>query len=162
MRKDRISFLRKVKSYWCFKDKIFLIKIMGGYGHKIVSSTPPKIPTRKSTQKPGIKMLTTQQMIQRLLITLAQIKASNTSENLLNEIRPIISLHWAKEIIKKDLTILWIQYTCNAIWKLYSWIQTSKTSNPHKIVLTYKIKLKRRGKYIALSNLSIYYIWKNI
>ena len=148
MRKDRISFLRKVKSYWCFKDKIFLIKIMGGYGHKIVSSTPPK--------------LTTQQMIKRLLITLAQIKAGNTSENLLNEIRPIISLHWAKEIIKKDLTILWIQYTCNAIWKLYSWIQTSKTSNPHKIVLTYKIKLKRRGKYIALSNLSIYYIWKNI
>ena len=66
---------------------------MGGYGHKIVSSTPPKRPTRKSTQKPGIKMLTTQQMIQRLLITLAQIKAGNTSENLLNEIRPIISLH---------------------------------------------------------------------
>ena len=41
-------------------------------------------------------------MLQRLLIALAQVKAGNTSENLLNEIRQIIySLYWAKEITKK-------------------------------------------------------------
>ena len=41
-------------------------------------------------------------MIQRLPIALAQVKASNTSENLLNEIRQMIySLYWAKEITKK-------------------------------------------------------------
>ena len=41
-------------------------------------------------------------MLQRLLITLAQVKAGNTSENLLNEIRQIIySLDLAKEITKK-------------------------------------------------------------
>ena len=41
-------------------------------------------------------------MIQRLLIALAQVKLSNTSENLLNEIREIIySLHRAKEVTKK-------------------------------------------------------------
>ena len=40
-------------------------------------------------------------MLQRLPIALAQVKAGNTSENLLNEIRQIIySLYWAKEITK--------------------------------------------------------------
>ena len=41
-------------------------------------------------------------MPQRLPKALAQEKAGNTSENLLNEIRQIIySLHRAKQIIKK-------------------------------------------------------------
>ena len=47
-------------------------------------------------------MLTPKQMLQRLPIALAQVKAGNTSENLLNEIRKIIySLYQAKEITKK-------------------------------------------------------------
>ena len=38
-------------------------------------------------------------MVQRLPVALAQVKAGNTSENLLNEIRQIIySLYRAKEI----------------------------------------------------------------
>ena len=50
----------------------------------------------------GLKILTPKQMIQRLSIALAQLKADNTSENLLNEIREIIhSLYRAKEITKK-------------------------------------------------------------
>ena len=41
-------------------------------------------------------------MLQRLPIVLSQIKASNNSENLLNEIRQIFSsLHQSKEITKK-------------------------------------------------------------
>ena len=41
-------------------------------------------------------------MFQRLPIALAQVKASNKSKNLLNEIRQIIySLYQAKEITKK-------------------------------------------------------------
>ena len=41
-------------------------------------------------------------MLQRLPIALAQVKAGNTSENLLNEIRQIIyPLHQAKQITKK-------------------------------------------------------------
>ena len=41
-------------------------------------------------------------MLQRLPIAVAQVKAGNTSENLLNEIRQIIySLYRAKEITKK-------------------------------------------------------------
>ena len=34
-----------------------------------------------------LKILTPKQMLQRLPIALAQVKAGNTSENLLNEIR---------------------------------------------------------------------------
>ena len=49
-----------------------------------------------------LKRLTTRQMLQRLDIALAQIKAGNTSENLLNEIRQVIySLCRANEITKK-------------------------------------------------------------
>ena len=49
-----------------------------------------------------LKILTPKQMFQRLPTALAQVKATNTSENLLNEIRQIIySLSRAKEITKK-------------------------------------------------------------
>ena len=45
-------------------------------------------------------------MIQRLPIALAQVKADNTSKNLLNEIRQIIySLYGEKEVTKKCITI---------------------------------------------------------
>ena len=39
-----------------------------------------------------------------------------------------------------------------------------KTSDRHRLLLnlTDKINLKRNDKYVALSNLSIYYTWKNI
>ena len=54
-----------------------------------------------------LKILTPKQMLQRLLITLAQVKAGNTSENLLNEIRQTIySLQRAHIlfILCKDIT----------------------------------------------------------
>ena len=42
--------------------------------------------------------------------------------------------------------------------------ENSNTSDPHKLLLnlTEKIDLRRKDQYIALSNLSIYYTWKNI
>ena len=42
--------------------------------------------------------------------------------------------------------------------------ENSKTSDPHRPLLNLsdKINLKRSDKYVALSNLSIYYTWKNI
>ena len=41
---------------------------------------------------------------------------------------------------------------------------SSKTSDPHRLLLnlTDKIDLRIKDKYIALSNLSIYYTWKTI
>ena len=40
----------------------------------------------------------------------------------------------------------------------------SETSDLQRLLLNLsdKIKLKRNDKYVALSNLSIYYTWKNI
>ena len=56
----------------------------------------------KTKYEKDLKMLTPKKMLQRLPIALAQVKASNKSENLLNEIRQIIySLYLAKEITKK-------------------------------------------------------------
>ena len=49
-----------------------------------------------------IKILTPNQMLKRLPIALAQVKAGNNSESLLNEIRQIAySLYRSKEITKK-------------------------------------------------------------
>ena len=49
-----------------------------------------------------LKILTPNQMLKRLPIALAQVKAGNNSESLLNEIRQIIySLYRSKEITKK-------------------------------------------------------------
>ena len=105
-------------------------------------------------------------MLQRLPIAFAQVKAGNTYENLLNEIRLIIySLYWAKEINKKVYSNI-----MNSI-KLWNKVDTifmnsgnSKTSDPQRLLpnLTDKINLKRSDKYVALSNFRIYYTWKNI
>ena len=57
---------------------------------------------RLAKQGTGLKILTPKQMLQRLPIVLAQIKAGNNSEGLLNEIRQIVySLYQSKEITKK-------------------------------------------------------------
>ena len=54
------------------------------------------------TERKGFKILTPKQMLQRLAIALAQVKANNNSENLLNEIRQIVcSLYQSKQITKK-------------------------------------------------------------
>ena len=69
-----------------FKSKIFLTKSTGSD----ILDTNSKL-----------KILMPKQMLQQLPIALAQVKAGNNSENLLNEIRQIIySLYQAKEISK--------------------------------------------------------------
>ena len=55
----------------------------------------------KASKGAGLKISTPKQMLQRLPIALAQIKAGNNSENLLNEIRQIIySLYQSKQTTK--------------------------------------------------------------
>ena len=71
-----------------FESKIFLTKSTGTGILNIDNSK--------------LKILTPKQMLQRLSIALAQVKAGNNSKNLLNEIRQIIySLYQSKEITKK-------------------------------------------------------------
>ena len=73
-----------------FDSKIFPIKIKDtGFSNKLSDHS-------------NLKILTPKQMLQRLPVTLAQVKSGNAFENLLNEIRQIIySLYRAKEITKK-------------------------------------------------------------
>ena len=47
---------------------------------------------RQNQEGQGLKMLTPEQMLSRLLITLAQLKAGNNSEKLKNEIRQLLYL----------------------------------------------------------------------
>ena len=71
-----------------FKSKIFLTKSKGS--------------GVLNTDKSKLKILTPKQMLQRLPIALAQVKAGNSSESLLNEIRQIVySLCQSKQITKK-------------------------------------------------------------
>ena len=56
---------------------------------------------QNETEGTGLKILTPKQMLQRLPIALAQVKAGN-SESLLNEIRQIVySLYQSKQITKR-------------------------------------------------------------
>ena len=117
----------------------------------------------KATMGEGLKILTPKQMLQRLLIALAQVQAGNNSENLLNEIRQIVySLYHVKEITKKVCNNI-----INSLKKkdtIFMNSENSKTSKPHVLTLklTDKLDLGLNKKVIAISNLSIYYTWKNI
>ena len=56
---------------------------------------------KNETEGKGLKILTPKQMLQRLPIALAQVKAGNNLESLLNEIRQIVySLYQSKQITK--------------------------------------------------------------
>ena len=57
----------------------------------------------KEAKGEGLKILTPKQMLQRLPIALAQVKAGNNSENLLNEIRQIFYLLYQSKEISKNV-----------------------------------------------------------
>ena len=74
------------------------IKFIEDYGSMILEAKK----LAKEQEGAGLKILTPNQMLKRLPIALAQIKAGNNSESLLNEIRQIVySLYRSKEITKK-------------------------------------------------------------
>ena len=57
---------------------------------------------RNETKGTELKVLTPKQMLQRLRMVLAQVKAGNNSEILLNEIRQIVySWYQSKQTTKK-------------------------------------------------------------
>ena len=81
-----------------------VIKLFNGYS-SIVSKAKYKTihgEGRPSDLATWLKILTPKQLLQVLPTALAQVKAGNISENLLNEIRQMMySLYRAKEIIKE-------------------------------------------------------------
>ena len=75
------------------------IKFIEDYGSMILEA---KKLAREDQKGEGLKILTPNQMLKRLPIALAQVKAGNNSESLLNEIIQIVySLYRSKEITKK-------------------------------------------------------------
>ena len=108
----------------------------------------------------GLKILTTKQMLQRLPIALAQVKAGNNSESLLNEITKIVySLYQSEQITKKvyNNIIKSIQQRKYKMDSIFMNSENSKTSKMHVLILklTNKLDLQIGEKTIALSNLSI-------
>ena len=74
------------------------IKVIEDYGSMILEAKQ----LAREQEGTGLKILTPNQMLKRLPIALAQIKAGNNSESLLIEIRQIVySLYRSKEITKK-------------------------------------------------------------
>ena len=74
------------------------IKFIEDYGSMVLEARR----LAKEQEGKGLKILTPNQMLKRLPIALAQVKAGNNSESLLNEIRQIVySLYRSKEITKK-------------------------------------------------------------
>ena len=148
-----------------FSAKNNAIKFIEDSGSMILEA---KKPARQ--EGAGLKILTQiltpNQMLKRLPIALAQIKAGNNSESLLSEIRQIAySLYRSKEISKKVynniIKSIKVRYKMDTIF-MYS--ENSRSSKYHVLTLklTDKLDLKRSQKTIALSNLSICYVWKNI
>ena len=75
------------------------IKFIEDYGSMILAA---KRLAKEDQKGEGLQILTLNQMLKRLPIALAQVKAGNNSESLLNEIRQIVySLYRSKEITKK-------------------------------------------------------------
>ena len=69
---------------------------------RVVKVSGTKVSNRKVSDHSNLKVLSPKQVCQKLPIALAQIKAGNTSENFLDEIRKIICfLCREKEIAKK-------------------------------------------------------------
>ena len=128
---------------------------------KIIDIVEKIIDFNKQQKIIGLKRLTPKQMLQRLLIALAQIihQLGNTLEKLLSGIRQVTYyLHQAKEITKKVynniMNSIKLQYKMDIIFMNS---ENSKTSNPHRLLLNLsdEIILKRSDKYFDLSNLTI-------
>ena len=77
--KEQKSVLENTK--FLYKPREAVIKLFNDYS-SIVSEVK-----YKSIHGEGLKILTPKQILQRLSIALTQVRAGNTSENLLNEIR---------------------------------------------------------------------------
>ena len=88
--------LANIENYFNARDSA--IKFIEDYGSMILEAKK----LAKEEEGTGLKILTPNQMLKRLPIALAQIKAGNNSESLLNEIKQIVySLYRSKEITKK-------------------------------------------------------------
>ena len=77
----------------------------------------------------GLKILTPSQILSRLPVSLAQLKARNISEKLKNEIRQLFfSLYTSKKLTKTSIKVLLTSFKMETIFMNS---ENSKTSEPH-------------------------------
>ena len=92
--------LSNIENHFNAREKV--IKFIEDYGSKVLEARRLAKEQEGKGANEMLKILTPNQMLKRLPIALAQVKAGNNSESLLNEIRQIVySLYRSKEITKK-------------------------------------------------------------
>ena len=97
-REMQLYIITNVKNLYDSRQKI--IDLFNNYS-KIKSESIYRSKQNETMGK-WLKVLTPKQMLQRLPMALAPVKAGNNSESLLNEIRQIVySLYQSKQITKK-------------------------------------------------------------
>ena len=93
---NKKKWLIILKNFTILEKRIF--RLLKRYLMQITMRNKMKL------RKKGLQILTPKQMLQRLPVVLAQVKAGNSSESLLNEIRQIVySLYQSKQITKKSI-----------------------------------------------------------
>ena len=97
-----ILLTRRQKVLNAFESRIF-IRGKQGKGIKSISDRVANLSDRKVSDHKQLKVLTPKQMLQRLPIALAQVKAGNAFENLLNEIRQIMYYLYREKQITNEV-----------------------------------------------------------
>ena len=95
---EQKEVITNIETFYKSREEIF--KFFKDYAKMMLDSNYKA--KQNKTKGTELKILSPKQMLQRLLIALAQVQGGNNSENLLNEIRRIVySLYRSKEITKK-------------------------------------------------------------
>ena len=107
---------------------------------------------RRNQRWQGLKVLTPNQMLSRLPITLAQLKPKNISEKLTSRIRQrLYFLYHSKKLTKTIYNNL-----INSIgkWKQFMNTENSKTNEPHRfrLRLADKFNLKYSNENMAIKS----------
>ena len=95
---EQKEVITNIENFYKSREEIF--KFFKDYAKMMLDSNYKA--KQNKTKGTELKILSPKQMLQRLLIALAQVQGGNNSENLLNKIRRIVySLYRSKEITKK-------------------------------------------------------------
>ena len=90
--------INNLENFYIFREEV--INFFKDYGKMVLDAAYKS--KENETKGKGLKIITPKQMLQKLPIALAQVKAGNNSESLLNEIRQIVhSLYQSKQITEK-------------------------------------------------------------
>ena len=95
---EQKEVINNLEKFYLSRDEFIIF--FRDYGKMVLDANYKS--KENETKGKGLQTLTPKQLLQRLPIALAQVKAGNNSGGLLNEIRQIVySLYQCKQITKK-------------------------------------------------------------